>query len=255
VSEIADDIKIVDNVFVKMFMFTRAGDSNQGHAHAFDHITLLASGSVRMEHDNGVNEYKAPFLIVTPKNISHKFTALEAGTLLACIHAVRDGDGIDDKYDLEENTKVDCPVDAKGRLLDSDGDGCPDCEDPEPFSTPLLPIVDCKNVYAGFASKECCDEKALLVPAKDKCADVVLPSVSFDYDRFGMGTGSYASLEQIAKTMQDCPDLKVVVNGVTNTTKNVKYNEQLSWLRTNEAVEHLVEKYGISRDRFIVTYQ
>ncbi len=95
-SEIADDIKIVDNVFVKMFMFTRAGDSNQGHAHAFDHITLLASGSVRMEHDNGVNEYKAPFLIVTPKNISHKFTALEAGTLLACIHAVRDGDGIDD---------------------------------------------------------------------------------------------------------------------------------------------------------------
>jgi OOP family OmpA-OmpF porin len=166
-----------------------------------------------------------------------------------------DGDGIDDKYDLEENTKVDCPVDAKGRLLDSDGDGCPDCEDPEPFSTPLLPIVDCKNVYAGFASKECCDEKALLVPAKDKCADVVLPSVSFDYDRFGMGTGSYASLEQIAKTMQDCPDLKVVVNGVTNTTKNVKYNEQLSWLRTNEAVEHLVEKYGISRDRFIVTYQ
>lgn len=166
-----------------------------------------------------------------------------------------DGDGVDDKYDLEENTKPDCPVDAKGRLLDSDGDGCPDCEDPEPFSTPLLPIVDCKNVYTGFATKECCDEKALLAPVKDKCADVVLPTVSFDYDRYGLNAASYASLEQLAKTMQECPDLKVVVNGITNTTKNVKYNEQLSWLRTNQAVEHLVEKYGISRDRFIVKYE
>lgn len=167
----------------------------------------------------------------------------------------KDSDGIDDKYDLEENTKADCPVDTKGRLLDSDGDSCPDCEDPEPFSTPLLPIVDCKNVYTGFATKECCDEKALIAPARDKCTDVVLPTISFDYDRYGLNAPGFAAMEQLAKIMQECPDLKVVVNGITNTSKNVKYNEQLSWLRTNQAVEHLVEKYGISRDRFIVKYE
>lgn len=162
-----------------------------------------------------------------------------------------DGDGVDDFYDLEPNTKPDCPVDAQGRLLDSDGDGCPDCEDPEPFSSPLLPIVDCKNVYDGFATKECCDEKMLgagLVPS-------ALPIVTFDRDRCAVNKAQYAELEQLANTMQANPDLQVVIKGVSKSSKNVKHNEQLAWCRANEVVEYLTEKYGISRDRFIVEYE
>jgi quercetin dioxygenase-like cupin family protein len=49
-----------------------------------------------MEHDLGSKEYKAPFLIITPKGIVHKFTALEDQCLLCCIHAIRDGDDVDD---------------------------------------------------------------------------------------------------------------------------------------------------------------
>ncbi len=90
------DTKIVDNVFVKLHHFLRVGDTHQGHAHAFDHITLLSSGSVRMVHDNGEAEYKAPHLIVTPKGTTHQFTALEPNTVFCCIHAIRDGDGVDD---------------------------------------------------------------------------------------------------------------------------------------------------------------
>ena len=33
------DLKIVDNVFVKMHCFVKAGDTHEGHAHTFDHIT------------------------------------------------------------------------------------------------------------------------------------------------------------------------------------------------------------------------
>lgn len=90
------DFKIVDNVFVKMHYFEKEGDTHEGHSHTFDHITLLATGSVLMTHDKGQQEFKAPHLIVTPKGIKHQFTALEPNTIFCCVHAIRDGDGVDD---------------------------------------------------------------------------------------------------------------------------------------------------------------
>lgn len=90
------DLKIVDNVFVKMHRFLNVGDTHEGHAHVFDHITLLATGKVLMKHDNGEQEFTAPHLIVTPKGVVHQFTALEPNTLFCCIHAIRDGDDVDD---------------------------------------------------------------------------------------------------------------------------------------------------------------
>ena len=90
------DIKIVDNVFVKMIPLKSIGDKVEGHAHLFDHITLLSVGSVRMKHDNGEAVYTAPCLIVTPKGITHQFTSLTDFSLLCCIHAIRNGDDLDD---------------------------------------------------------------------------------------------------------------------------------------------------------------
>lgn len=92
----ATDLKLVDNVFVKLHHFINVGDTHEGHAHAFDHITLLASGSVTMKHDNGEQDFVAPHLIVTPKGICHQFTAKEPNTVFCCIHAVRDGSNVDD---------------------------------------------------------------------------------------------------------------------------------------------------------------
>ena len=96
VSELITDIKIVDNVFVKLHLFVNVGDTHEGHAHLFDHITLLATGSVTMKHDNGEKDYSAPCLIVTPKGITHQFIAKEPHTVFCCIHAVRDGSTVDD---------------------------------------------------------------------------------------------------------------------------------------------------------------
>ena len=89
------DLKIVDNVFVKLHHFLHVGDTHEGHTHSFDHITLLSYGSVKMVHDNGEAEYKAPHLIVTPKGIKHQFTALEPNTVFCCIHAIREKDELD----------------------------------------------------------------------------------------------------------------------------------------------------------------
>ena len=95
------EMAIVDNVFVKMMHFYYKGDVTEryGHSHTFDHVTLLARGSVRMEvleEGGGSQDHKAPKLIVTPKNTRHKFTALESDTVLCCIHAIRDGDEVED---------------------------------------------------------------------------------------------------------------------------------------------------------------
>lgn len=173
-----------------------------------------------------------------------------------------DNDGVSDCFDQEADSKEGCPVDAKGVVRDSDGDGCPDCDDPEPFSSPQLPIKDCKNVF-DFASKACCDQiKTILEnPNFNKtsnnapCLNATLPSVSYNADRFGVPTDAQSQLAEVARKMQDCPDLKLNVSGVTNSTKNIKYNEQLSYNRASDAIEFLVEKYGISRDRFILNYQ
>lgn len=94
-SDPVTDVKIVDNVFVKLHKFVNAGDTHQGHAHVFDHITLLASGAVRMVHDNGEQEFIAPHLIVTPKGVTHQFIALEPNTVFCCIHAIRNGSDVD----------------------------------------------------------------------------------------------------------------------------------------------------------------
>lgn len=89
------DLKIVDNVFVKLHHFLNVGDTHQGHSHSFNHITLLSSGAVKMIHDKGEVDFKAPHLIVTPKNIKHQFMALEPNTVFCCIHAIREKDDLD----------------------------------------------------------------------------------------------------------------------------------------------------------------
>lgn len=89
-------VKIVDNVFVKMIHLNGIGDNVHGHAHKFDHITLLAIGSVKMLCKNTEKNYTAPCLIVTPKNIVHEFISLEDKAILCCIHAIRNGDEMED---------------------------------------------------------------------------------------------------------------------------------------------------------------
>ena len=98
------DLKIIDNVFVKMIHLPAIGDTDGGHSHVFDHITLLATGSVKMKYDKGEQDFIAPQLIVTPKGIIHEFVATTNDVLLCCIHAIRDGKTVDDiaKQDLTE---------------------------------------------------------------------------------------------------------------------------------------------------------
>lgn len=184
-----------------------------------------------------------------------------------------DDDGVPNALDKEPDSKKDCPVDTKGVMLDSDKDGIVDCEDTEPFSPPGFPVDSAGK--AIIPPNPCCDTTGFgdegfggpdgtggpLGPGgKNRkggnydCSKIELPSVVFDDDKYYLDPQYFGNLHQIAERMQMCPDMKLVVTGYDESRNDQKYNEQLSWNRANSAVDYLVEKYGISRDRFIVKY-
>ena len=83
----------VANVYSRQMFFRHAGDYEQGHTHEFDHLTLLASGSLRVTVDGQVTVFKAPHMIYIHKDKMHELVALEDNTVAFCIHALRDMEG------------------------------------------------------------------------------------------------------------------------------------------------------------------
>ena len=71
-----------------MMHFERAGDIEKGHTHQFDHLTLLAKGSLKIVIDGSETDFNAPHMIYIRKNKNHKLIALEDDTVAYCIHAI-----------------------------------------------------------------------------------------------------------------------------------------------------------------------
>lgn len=95
----AHSISCVANLFAKQMHFAKAGDKEDGHKHEFDHLTLLASGSVRLTVEGKSTDFKAPHMIYIRADKNHEIVALEDNTVAYCIHALRDGNGVDDIID------------------------------------------------------------------------------------------------------------------------------------------------------------
>jgi len=81
------------NIWVRQNMLSK-GEEAPGHVHYFDHVTLLAKGSVRVEVEGKEpKDFVAPTFIVIKKELIHKMTALEDDTVYYCVFALRDVDG------------------------------------------------------------------------------------------------------------------------------------------------------------------
>lgn len=89
----------VANLFSRMMHFKKAGDVEMGHTHPFDHLTLLAHGSLEVTVEGEVTVFSAPHMIYIHKDKNHKLVSLEDNTIAYCIHALRDGNGVDDIID------------------------------------------------------------------------------------------------------------------------------------------------------------
>lgn len=80
----------VANLFSRMMHFEKAGDTEIGHKHQFDHLTLLAKGKLKVTVDGIVSDFTAPYMIYIHKDKVHELESLTDETVAYCIHALRD---------------------------------------------------------------------------------------------------------------------------------------------------------------------
>lgn len=159
-----------------------------------------------------------------------------------------DGDGVTDQFD-QEQTPAGVPVDTHGVSRDTDGDGVPDAKDKE-----LITPTYCQPVDAdGVGKCPCPDASCFPKAAPSDCATKLgsLPSVTFKASSNALSDDAKAVLATVASTLRNNPECKVVVIGYCSSSKK---EQQLSWDHVNKVITHLVEKEGISADRFIFQY-
>lgn len=96
--------KSPDGVFIKQMFLRHQFTLVPQHAHAYDHTSMLATGSVRAWADGVLlGDYAAPCPIFIKAKVKHTFQSLEPDTLIYCIHNIsRTGDvEIQERHELK----------------------------------------------------------------------------------------------------------------------------------------------------------
>ncbi len=163
-----------------------------------------------------------------------------------------DADGVTDQFD-QEQTPSGCPVDSHGVTKDTDGDGVPDCKDKELITPTYCQPVDADGI--GKCPVPCPGEDCPgWGKAKaDDCATLLgsLPSVAFKAGSNKLDDDAKAVLSTVAAKLRNNPGCKVVAIGYCASNKK---EQQLSWDHVNAVINYMVDKEGISIDRFIFNY-
>lgn len=149
-----------------------------------------------------------------------------------------DGDGVTDDKDRCPNTPSGAKVDMNGCALDSDRDGVPDYKDKCP-GTPAGIAVDAKGCPLPMASKSAEVTKAGTWLYKD---------IQFESNKSNLKQGSYGTLNEITAALNAQPNLKVEIQGHTDSMGTRAYNVQLSEKRA-KAVRTYLESQGIASSR------
>lgn len=158
-----------------------------------------------------------------------------------------DGDGVTDQFD-QEQTPAGCPVDSHGVSRDTDGDGVPDCRDKE-----LITPTYCQPVDADGVGKCPCPAGCVGKDTASSCATTLgaLPSITFAGNGATLSNDAKSLLSSVGARLRNSPGCRVVVIGYCQSSKA---EQQRSWERVNAVINYMVEKEGISADRFIFNY-
>lgn len=174
-----------------------------------------------------------------------------------------DGDGIPDKDDKCPNVKgleryQGCPIpDTDGDGINDEEDKCPEvagvakyqgCPIPDSDGDGVNDEEDLCPALPGPASNQGCPE---IKEEVKKRIDVAAKRVYFATGSFKLLAKSNASLNEVAKILNEDPNLKLDVEGHTDNTGVAEKNQILSEQRAQSVVDYLVNKAGIDPSRLV----
>jgi outer membrane protein OmpA-like peptidoglycan-associated protein len=83
----------------------------------------------------------------------------------------------------------------------------------------------------------------------DEDGKIVTHGILFDSDSYTIKGESYRTLQDIGQLLQDDPNLRLSIEGHTDSDGTDEHNVTLSQNRANSVLEYLVSSYGVARDR------
>ena len=158
--------------------------------------------------------------------------------VVAAVDPDSDGDGVPDSQDRCPGTPAGVAVDAYGCPLDSDGDGVPDYLDKCP-GTPAGTAVDASGCPLPQATQSA---------AVTETGTWLYEDIKFDTGSATIKAASFPVLAEIATVLKQNPNLKVEIQGHTDSRGSLALNERLSQQRA-EAVRDYLMGQGIASER------
>ena len=160
-----------------------------------------------------------------------------------------DGDGVIDSLDLCPDTPKGAPVDEKGCMKDSDGDGLTDWDETGKYGTdPANPDSDGGSVNDGLEVNVAGTDP--LDPSDDvKEVGRVTLEVRFELDSDEVETEYYVVIQEAAIFLEENTGTNVVIEGHTDSQGSAEYNLDLSARRAESVAATLVEHFGIEASR------
>ena len=185
-----------------------------------------------------------------------------------------DQDGVQDRLDKCNNTRKGCIVDQYGCQLDADGDGVCDGIDECP-NTPRGEKVN----KVGCSASQLAAAKVSAAPPPPppvqeiprpttpppaptppqsevekqliETGSIVLRDVYFDLDKATLLPESQNKLDEVGAALEKFGDLKVEVQGHTDSRGTAAYNQKLSQARAEAVREYLLAHFHLAADNFV----
>jgi len=162
-----------------------------------------------------------------------------------CPDPDNDGDGIPDQFDQ-------CPNEPEDKDGFQDDDGCPDPDnDKDGVPDKLDKCPNEPETINGYQDEDGCPDKGPPSKVKlEKGQIVILDKIFFDTNKATIKRVSFGLLDQVAQVIRGHAELRIRIEGHTDSQGNADHNLQLSKERAESVRTYFIKK-GIDEKRLV----